>query len=332
MKPAGIAALLALATALVQKGALPQPSESPDAAATSRRALVVAHIGTAPAARDITVGELEDRIRDLPAFQRVTFGDNPDLVRRAFLMQVLVPEALFTLGGEAQKLANDPRTAQDIDRALSNATLRALRDQIGPASSISIDDVQKYYDENRARYDTPERFQVWRILCATREEAALVLDQAKKDPTPKTFGDLAREHSLDKATNLRQGNLGFLTPDGASNEPGLRVDPAVVGAVRGVRDGELVPAPVPEGEHFAVVWRRGTIAANHRTVDEAAPQIRDVLWKARMKKETDRLLEKLRAAKLRDVDRSLLDTIELPVDVDGGALLRRESAAAPSSK
>jgi peptidyl-prolyl cis-trans isomerase C len=320
MKPALSAALLGLALALVQKGALPQ---APDAAA-ARRALVVAHVGSPPIARDITVGELEDRIRELPPFQRATFGDNPDLVRRAFLMQVLVPEALFSLGGAAQKLAEEPRTARDIDRALSSATLRALRDQIGPASAISIDDVQKYYDENRARYDTPERYQIWRILCPTREEAALVLDQAKKDPTPKTFGDLAREHSLDKGSNLRQGNLGFLTADGASNEPGLRVDPAVVQAARGVHDGELVPAPVPEGERFAVVWRRGTVAANHRTVEEAAAQIRDALWKARMKKETDQLLEKLRAARLRDVDRSLLDTIDLPVDADaGGGPLRR---------
>jgi peptidyl-prolyl cis-trans isomerase C len=332
MKPA-LTALLGLAIALPEGAAssLPQSAQDAAAAAADRRALVVAHIGTPPAARDITVGALEDRLADLPPFQRVTFGTDPDLARRAFLMQVLVPEALFSLGGEARKLAEQPRTAQDIDRALSNATLRALRDQLGPASAIPLQDVQQYYDENRARYDTPERYQIWRILCKTRDEAALVLDQARKDPTPKTFGDLAREHSLDKATNLREGNLGFLTPDGASNEPGLRVDPAIVRAARGVRDGELVPAPVPEGDSFSVVWRRGTIAAFHRTVDEAAPQIRDVLWKARLKKESDQLVERLRAAKVRDLDPSLLDTIDLPAPVDaGGIAVRRHAPAAPS--
>jgi peptidyl-prolyl cis-trans isomerase C len=332
MKHALPAGFLALAIALVPKGASPQAP--PDAAAAAaRRNLVVAHLGTPPTSRDITVGELEDRLADLPPFQRATFGDTPDLVRRAFLMQVLVPEALFALGGEAQKLAEQPRTAHDIDRALSNATLRALREQLGPSSAVPMQDVQQYYDENRAKYDTPERYQVWRILCKTRDDAAVVLDQARKDPTPKTFGDLAREHSLDKATNLRQGNLGFLTPDGTSNEPGLRVDPAVVRAARGVHDGEFVPAPVPEGEYFSVVWRRGTIAAFHRTVDEAAAQIRDVLWKARLKKETDQLVEKLQAAKVRDLDPSLLDTIDLPADPDaGGMALRRHAPPAPSSK
>jgi peptidyl-prolyl cis-trans isomerase C len=234
------------------------------------------------------------------------------MVRRRFLMEVAIPEVLFALGAEAQKLDAQVRPAYDIERALSGATIRALRDRLGPASAIPMQDVQKYYDENRARYDTPERYQIWRILCKTREEAQGVLDQAKRDRTPKAFGELAREHSLDKATNLRDGNLGFVMPDGTSNEPGLRVDPAVVRAAQSVRDGEIVPAVVPEGEYFSVVWRRGTIPASHRTVDDVAASIRDGITKSRVKRETDKLLAELRAAKLRDLDESLLETVELP--------------------
>ena len=233
-------------------------------------------------------------------------------------MRVVVPEALLEAGAAVRKLAEEPRTAREVDRVLSTATIRAVRGRIGPASAVPLDDVRKYYDDNRARYDTPERYLLWRILCKTRDDAALVLEQAKNDPSPKTFGELAREHSLDKATNLRDGNLGFLTPDGASSEPGLRVDPALVRAARSVRDGELVPAPVPEGEYFAVVWRRGTIATNRRTVDDVAAQIRDTLWKARVKEETERLLEALRASKLRDFDSSLVDTIAVATDTDAG--------------
>jgi peptidyl-prolyl cis-trans isomerase C len=156
----------------------------------------------------------------------------------------------------------------------------------------------------------PERIALWRILCATREEAADVLGAAKADLTPKNFAALAREHSRDKASYLKAGDLGLLAPDGSSAEPGLRVDPSIVRAAEGVRDGELVPLPVAEGDSFSVVWRRGTVAGVHKSLEQAAGQIRDGLLTQRLKDETDKLLIALRAAKVRSLDPSPLESIE----------------------
>ncbi|NVL83695.1 hypothetical protein HWN75_26335, partial [Escherichia coli] len=83
------------------------------------------------------------------------------------------------------------------------------------AAAVPMEDVRRYYDENRSRFDSPERINLWRILCKTREEAATVLESAKREPTIAKYNDLARDHSIDKATNLRGGNLGFVGPDGA---------------------------------------------------------------------------------------------------------------------
>ncbi len=146
-----------------------------------------------------------------------------------------------------------------------------------------------------------------------------MLEATRSDPTPTTFARLAREHSQDKATYLRGGNVGFVTAEGVSSEPGLRVDRAVVRAAQAVRDGSLVPEPVVEGDRFAVVWRRGTIASTKHAVEEVAAQIRDALWKARIKEETDKDVAALRVSKLRDLNESLLDTIAVPV---GGAARR----------
>jgi peptidyl-prolyl cis-trans isomerase C len=321
MRRAVVAAALVAAGLVARTDTRADDGASADAA---RRAQVVVHLGPT---RTITVGELEDRIAAVPPFQRATFGDTPDDVRRRFLTEVLLPETLLSLGAQGEKLDQKLPTSYAVERALSQATLRAIRSRIGPESAIPMADVQRYYDDHRARYDTPERYQLWRILCRTRDEAAEVIAAAKKEPTPKEFGELARDHSIDAATRLRAGNLGFVTADGTSNEPGLRVDPAVVRAAQGVRDGDIVPTPVPEGDGFAVVWRRGTIAATRRTVDDAAAQIRDTLWKERVKKETDELLASLRAARVRDVNEALLDSIDVPQG-DGGVGVR---APAPSS-
>jgi peptidyl-prolyl cis-trans isomerase C len=292
------------------------------AAEKARRAAIVARIGE----RTITAGELEDRLAALPPFQRATFGADAAAVRRAFLQQVLVPEGLYALGAAEQKLDQTPPMSFEVERAVSNATLRAIRQKLGPESAIAQADVQAYYDANRDRYDTPERYQIWRILCKTEDEAKDVLAQASKSLDIKTFGDLARDHSLDKSSNLRAGNLGFLSADGVSNEPGLKVDPAVVKAAQSVRDGQLVPAPVPEGDAFAVVWRHGTIPATKRSVDDVAAQIRDTLWKGRVKTETDKLVASLRASKLRDFNDGPLFDLPTTLGADAGGLLVQHSA------
>ena len=278
------------------------------------RETIVARIGPNGT---IHARELEAELRSLPPFQRDTFGSTPEVIRRHFLVEVLVPRVLLALGADSRELASQARTAYEIERARSSATLRAVRERIGPAAAISAPDIQRYYDENRARYDTPERYQLWRILCPTREVAVSILEQLKRDSSPKRFSELARDNSLDKATSLRDGNLGFLTTDGSSNEPGLRVDPAIVHAAESVRDGEIVPTPVAEARYFSVVWRRGTIPANRRTVEAVAAQIRDAIWKARVKQSTDALLIALRAAKLRDYNDAVLENVEFPEDDAG---------------
>jgi peptidyl-prolyl cis-trans isomerase C len=205
--------------------------------------------------------------------------------------------------------------------------LRSIRAKLGPESAIPMADVQSYYDAHRDRYDTPERYQIWRILCKTEDEAKGVIADAQKSLDIKTFGDLARAHSLDKASNLRAGNLGFLSVDGTSNEPGLKVDPAVVKAAQGVRDGQLVPAPVPEGDNFSVVWRHGTIPATRRSVDDVAAQIRDIVWKARVKEESDKLVASLRAGKLKDYTESPLFDLPKTLGPEATALPSHVDAA-----
>lgn len=75
---------------------------------------------------------------------------------------------------------------------------------------------------------------------------------------PKRWQALARQHSVDRATYLRAGDLGFVDPSGQTHRPQVRVASALYHAAMAVADGELVPAPVPEGRAWAVVWRRGS--------------------------------------------------------------------------
>lgn len=288
---------------------------------TARRARVAVTVGS----RKVSVGELEDRIAAIPVYQLAQFGGSREQVTQAYVDQVLLRDLVLAAGAEQRGLDKQLPTSQLVTRALSSATLRKNRIGYASAAAIPMEDVRKYYDDNRSRFDSPERINLWRILCKTQEEALTVLEAARRDPTMAKYNDLAREHSLDKATNLRGGNLGFVGPDGASNEAGVKVDPALVTAAQSVKDGEFVPHPVAEGRSFAVVWRRGTVPANRRSVDESAAQIRAALFRERTENAEKKLIDDLRAKDVKEVNEGLLGIIELR-PFDAGVSLARSPA------
>lgn len=159
----------------------------------------------------------------------------------------------------------------------------------------------------------------------------MVLEAARKDASGTKWNELAREKSIDKATYLRGGNLGFLAADGTSSEAGLKVDAAIVRAASEVKDGELLREPVAEGSAFAVVWRRGSVPATHRSFEEASAQIRTLLVRQRIERTEKDLIEELRRAQVRDLNPALLGMIELPA-LDAGLNLPRSVPALPTAR
>jgi peptidyl-prolyl cis-trans isomerase C len=314
-RPWILAAAIGLA-ALAGEGHRVQADESP----------VVAKVGT----RTITAAELERRIANIPPFQLRTFGDTPDQIRRNFLERVLVREALFAQGAEARGLADRDDVKERVRAVLRNAMLAKLRGEVQATAKPTDADVKAYYDKNAAKYHSPPRVALWQIIVAKREEAAEILAELKKDPTPKRWTELAREKSIDKATNLRGGNLGFVMPDGTTSEPGVKVSPEVVKAADAVKDSELVPDPVKVEGQWAVVWRRQSMKAIDRPVELEAGSIRQILLHERTEAKIKETVAALRKDRLGEHAPELLDTID--VSGTGDLVPTRRPGAMPSAK
>jgi peptidyl-prolyl cis-trans isomerase C len=320
--------VLAFALAAAVTSAPADSRAQPEAgdAEAERRAKVVLRVG----AHAVTVGQLEDHLAGIHPLQLDTFGKAPEAVARGYVEQVLVRDLLLASGAEKRKLADKLPTSHQLARARSSATLRAVRRSVPTAAQLPPDDVRAYYEKNRASFDSPQRIHLSRLLLASRDEAEQVLATAKRDLSIAKWNELARDKSIDKATHLRGGNLGFVGPDGTSNEAGLSVDPALVRAAERVKDGELVPSPVAEGESFAVVWRRGTVPASKRTLEEAEAQIRTTLYRQRTEAAERALIEELRRKLVSNVDEGLLGIVELrPFDA-GLSLPRSPPSPRPS--
>jgi peptidyl-prolyl cis-trans isomerase C len=305
-----------LATAIVVAGAMTATGvvAEQDPSGSS----IVAKVG----ARVVTARTLVFRLSIVPDFQLATLGSTPTEVKRRFLEQVVVRDELYAQGAEAKKLDQTTRARERIDNALRTARINLLKENL----DIDSAEVAAFYAENKARFDAPERIAVTRILCATRNEAATVLAEARSSSGQQRWNDLARDHSTDKATSMRGGALGFLAEDGSSSEASVRVDPAIFAAARKVKDGEIVAQPIPEGNGFAVIWRRGSTPGVHRTLEEETGAIRQVLVRRKLAEAVKGLTDSLRSGQTIEEHADLIDLIE--VGPEGNVAQRKRPGVA----
>jgi len=93
--------------------------------------------------------------------------------------------------------------------------LTSIRDQLlmmklqaAVAGSVELtpEEVQTYWEENRATYDTPEQVRASHILVKTEDEAKAILVELEAG---KDFATLAREKSTDTASAMQDGDLGW---------------------------------------------------------------------------------------------------------------------------
>jgi peptidyl-prolyl cis-trans isomerase C len=285
---------------------------------------IVARVGE----RTITVDELNRRIAALPPFQLRAFGSNAQEVRRNFLQKVMIREALLVQGAKAAKLDERSDVQERIRGVLRSSMLTGVRTETISKSPVTDEEIKRYYDANPTKFHTPARIAIWRILVPKRDEAAALLKAILADPTPKRWNDVCRDKSVDRATSMRGGNLGFVAPDGTTAEPGLKVDQAVLGAAGGVEDGKIVAEPVAEGDKFALIWRRQSMKAVDRPIEVESASIKQVLTHEKTEKRMTDLIERLRKDHMTDFNLDLVDLVDVAPTGDLQAV-RRPGALSP---
>lgn len=274
----------------------------------------------------VTASELERRLKAVPPFQLPTWGHTPAEIRKAFVEDVLVRELLFY--EEAKRRGSD-KSGPVADRVRDTLSQAMEAEVKGAVSEVTPEEIKAYYEANRHRFNTPRRIKLWRILVSDEAKAKALLSRLKVNELEgaKRWNEAARSESLDKATNMRDGDLGFVTPDGQTEMPQVRVDPALFAASEKVKDGEIVPEPVKEGDNWAVVWRRGSLEAVNRTLAQEVMSIRQVLGRQKLQDAVTELTKKLEREHVKNVNAELLSYVL--VDTSGDVGTRQKPGVIP---
>lgn len=259
--------------------------------------------------RSMTLLELEQRWQTLPAFQQKALGESTAARVRAYVERWIVPEMLLAQAPFAGATAQTPGAQRVQQGILQQALADRVKQQLDHAQPISAADIKQYFESHRELFERPLRLRLFRILLGDEASAKELIATLKGAPDFDRWRNAAREKSVDHATNMRGGELGFVSADGRSDMVELQVDPALFAAATHLKDGELAKEPIREGDKFAVLWRRGHVAAEAAQLDTAREVIATHLRQARAQARVESMLTSLRSQYVKDVKPELLEIL-----------------------
>ncbi|MSP90938.1 MAG: peptidyl-prolyl cis-trans isomerase [Myxococcales bacterium] len=312
--PAGPGQTPAAAAAKVENVPAPPRTEGSKLSA-EQAAVIVATIG----ARQITLGELEQRLLAEPAVIRSQFAS---VQKRKDYLQKMVQFEVLAAEARRQGLDRDPEVLEITRQALVRRWLATVGDaEIKPAT-IPAADLRSYYDQNPQLYHKPEQVDVSHMLFANRAKA----DKVRLELIAGSAGNTAQLVSLwndyvvrlseDKDTAPQLGALGLVAraaPHGAAPAEVARlavIPPELIEAAFALKAFEVGPV-VATARGFHVVMVTSRSPAVEKTFDEVKDSIAQRVAKRERELLRQRRLDDLRAKAKIDVNDDVVRLIEI---------------------
>lgn len=272
---------------------------------------VVANVGD----YELRVDEVQARVAQMPLFQLKNIGATPDEIRSK-LVDEFVDLEVMVQGAKLNELDELPDVSERIRSVLVSGLLHDLAEEATQEGAVSDAAVRAFYEANKERYTPQQRIMIWQIAVDSKDEADKLLTTIRSGAEFKdeatfvsAWDQLARAHSVDKSTNMRKGNLGFVQPDGTTAHKDIRVPPEIFAAAAKIKDGQVHPEPVKVGSFWVLVARRGSHMTPLRTVESEAPNIRGFLAREQVAERRKTLIDSLRAAHLHEKNERALDQL-----------------------
>ena len=215
----------------------------------------------------------------------------------------VLPSYLFAASARSQGWDKEPEFQEFAEKKKQLLMLEALEEQAAAESGpIEEKDIRAYYDRNKGQFRVPESVVIRRLYVDTWEQARDLREEI--DAGEELVRLLERPLVARHVHPQLQGVRRFFRIHEAHF-------PELVAGAFGAETGDVV-GPVPVGNGFAVFEVLGHIEPEVQPYDEARPEVRRLLLKAR----TDEAMADL-IRKLREQHRNQITLYDLPVGEAG---------------
>lgn len=182
-----------------------------------------------------------------------------------------------------------------------------IKSEIDGRVAIELDELKRYFEENRSSFSAFEEVQVSHILVKTEKEAKDIRTQILRGAN---FSELAERHSLDPATRERGGSLGAVKFD--------ELIPDFQTAVAKLKPGEI-SSVLSTSFGFHVIRLGGRRTVQPTSLSAVRQEVEKRLRQEKQKQLFDEWLLQLRASAEITISDGLLATVPKPAPDSGQA-------------
>ncbi len=250
------------------------------------------------------------RLDRLAPWQLTKFGGEARAQVEGFVRDVLGVELMLVAEAKAQKLDKNPRVRDAQQVILARALEASLEASILETGKVQKPLIEKYFSEHQSEFSAPARISIWRIVVSSEARALEIIKACQGAGGVQRWRQFARDESIDRATHMRNGDLGLVREDGSTDFPQLRVNPKVYTALQPISDGAILPTPLKLDENYAVLWRRGSAAARTSNLAAESEKISKLLARKLLSEEREALLGQLKTAHLKAHNPLLLEVLD----------------------
>jgi len=231
----------------------------------------------------------KDDINMLLKPQGMDFDKLPKEQQKKLVNKLIERELLLASAKEAG-VEKDKDYQKVLDNYKKDLAIKVWMDKIFKRTLISDSEANKYYQDNKDKFKTPQKVHARHILVKTKEEAQKIIDELKNlkgDELKKKFIELAKSKSIGPS-GKNGGDLGYFGKG--------QMVPAFQDAAFALKKGEITTKPVKTQFGYHVIYLEDKqpegIAPFEKVKDKIIAQMRQEQFNKRIKEAIDKAKEK----------------------------------------
>lgn len=230
-------------------------------------------------------------------------------------------------------LADNKITRAEFDKqSKEQILLQKMYQKVVGDAKVEDKDIQAFYKENKAKFETPEQVEAQHILIkADPDNAAEVKQAEQKALTVITklkggakFADLAKEYSQDDSNKDKGGDLGAFGKG--------QMVPEFEDTAFALKPGEFTQKPVKTRFGWHVIKRGKTLPASTRKLEEVKPMIMGQLQQTKQQEVFEKWLKETKEKANIKINEEMLKVPEAPPASASPDAAGASESALPGSK